>query len=138
MGLTWSLVPPHDVPLVWRAAATILAKAVERDDGRRTLDSIFADLLTDHNQLWLVGDGKPLGVVVTALLTYPNKKACKVEWLAGERFEEWAHLIGEIEEWARKQGCYGVEIAGRPGLARVMRKFGYEITGFEGRKLIDA
>lgn len=136
MAIAWRLVPVDEVGLVWSSVAPVLAKAIGRDDGRRSLHSVLRQLVSGDNQLWVVGES--LGVVVTAILHYPHRRVLRVEWLAGERFDEWAHLIGVLEDWAREQQCSSVEIAGRMGLARVFRKFGFEITGFEGRKLIDA
>lgn len=138
MAITWGLVPPDEIGTVWNAVAPLLAKAVEYDDGRRSLDGILNGVLT-RDQLWVVCDGPEIiGAVITSLLQYEKQRALKVEWLAGHRFSEWAHLISVLENFAKANGCYGVEIAGRPGLARVYKGFGFEITGFEGRKLVNA
>lgn len=148
LGLSWRLVPTEEVGgAAWVLAVPFLKRAVARDDGRRSLHSILQQLVNGQNQLWLVstadeptGDGRwvrigeTIGVVVTAILIYPHKRVLKVEWLAGERFSEWAHLISVLEDYAREQDCSSVEIAGRMGFARVFKNFGFEITGFEGMK----
>lgn len=122
---------------MWPLIASILSQAVERDEGKRSLHSLLRELVNDRNQLWIVSDGRPIGAAVTALLNYPHARTLKIEWLAGERFEEWAHLISEIENYAREQGCNPVEFSGRPGLARVLKRYGYEVTAVEARKFID-
>lgn len=127
-------MPAEEVGFVWSTVAPILAQTVERDGGRRSLHSILRQLVSDQNQLWVVSDVDPIGVVVTAILLYPHKRVLKVEWLAGERFSEWAHLIDVLETYAKEQQCSSVEIAGRMGFARVFKQYGYEVTGFEGTK----
>jgi len=138
MAITPRLVPIEEVGLIWSTVAPILATSIDRDDGRRSLHSVLRQLVNGENQLWVVADIDPIGVVVTAILHYPHRRVLRVEWLAGERFAEWAHLITVLEDWAREQQCSSVEMAGRMGFARVFKSFGFEITGFEGRKLIDA
>jgi hypothetical protein len=138
MAITWRLVPIEEVGLVWSTVAPILATSIDCDDGRRSLHSVLRQLVNGENQLWVVTDIDPIGAVVTAILHYPHKRVLRVEWLAGERFSEWAHLIGVLEDWAREQQCASVEIAGRMGFARVFRNYGYAVTGFEGSKLLNA
>lgn len=132
--IDWRLIPTEDVGMIWPTISKILLKAVERDEGKRSLHSLLRELVNDRNQLWIVFDGEPIGAVVTAILNYPHARTLKVEWLAGERFEEWAHLISEIESFAKAQGCNPVEFSGRPGLARVLKRYGYEVVAVEARK----
>lgn len=138
MGITWRLVPTEEVGFVWPSVAPILSAAVERDEGRRSLQSVLRQLVNDQNQLWVVSDIDPIGGVVTAILHYPHKRVLKVEWLAGDRFNEWSHLISVLKDFARSSGCCAVEIAGRPGVVKVMQQFGFEVTGWEARSLVNA
>lgn len=136
--IDWRLIPTEDVGDIWPTISPILRKAVERDEGKRSLHSLLKELVNDRNQLWVVFDGEPIGAVVTAILNYPHARTLKVEWLAGERFDEWAHLIKVIEEYAISQGCNPVEFSGRPGLARALKRYGYTTVAVEARKFIHA
>lgn len=149
MEIGWRLVVPEEVAKAWPLAAPYLQEAIERDDGRRSLHSVLVQLVTGQNQLWLVSEpdaaidywpwvriGPTVGAVITAIINYPHQKALKVEWLAGERFGEWSHLISVLKDFARANGCYAVEIAGRPGVVKAMKQFGFEVTGWEARSLV--
>jgi hypothetical protein len=136
MGLTWRLVPTEEVGLAWPTVAPILAEAVERDEGRSTLHDILRSLVNGHTMLWVVSDTDPIAAIVTGPVRYPRETRLRIEWLAGERFDEWAHFIAEVETHARQCGMAAIEFGGRPGLARTLKKFGFEIVGIEARKLV--
>jgi hypothetical protein len=145
---TASLVPTEQVVDRWCLAAEHLAKAIECDEGRRTLHDIVCGLVNGQTALWLVSEpdtprdgggfyiGMTIGAVVTSIINYPHHRALRLEWLAGERLEEWAHLVAEVEAHAKEYGCQSVEFAGRPGLARTLKHYGYEPMAVEARKLI--
>lgn len=147
---TASLVATERVVDRWCLAAKHLAKAVERDDGRRTLHDIVRSLVNGQTALWLVNEpdtpmagggfyiGMTVGAVVTSIINYPHHRALRLEWLAGERLDEWAHLVSEVEAHAKEYGCQSVEFAGRPGLAKTLKKHGYETMAVEARKRLDA
>ena len=115
--------------------APILSGAVERDEGRRTLHDILRGLVNGQAMLWVVSDLDPIGVVVTAPAHYSRESRLRIDWLAGERFDEWAHLVSEVVNHAKQHGFAAVEFGGRPGLARTLKKYGFEIVGIEARKL---
>lgn len=116
------MVVPECVHIFWPLAAPLLAGAVERDEEGRALDDILDELLINRAQLWLIeDDGKVIGAVVTAIHTRKadGARLCKLEWAGGERVEEWMPLVPMVEDWARRQGCREVRVAGRPGFARL-------------------
>lgn len=134
--ITWRLVPTEEVGLVWSTVAPILAAAVDCDEGRRSLHDILRGLVNGQTMLWVVSDIDPIGAVVTGPVYYSRETRLRIEWLAGERFAEWAHLVGEVDAHARQCGMAAIEFGGRPGLARTLKKFGFEIVGIEARKLV--
>lgn len=135
--ITLGLVPTEEVAFVWPTVAPILAKAVERDEGRRSLHDILRELVNGQQALWLVShEGALLGAVVTGAVNYARSRRLRIEWLAGERLDEWVHLIAEIEKHAKEYGFPAVETGGRPEFARVLEKHGYEIVGIEMRKYV--
>jgi citrate lyase beta subunit len=134
--MNWRLVPTEEVGAVWHTVAPLLATAVERDEGRRTLHDVLRSLVNGQAMLWIVSDGEPIGAIVTARADYAREMRLRIDWLAGERFEEWAHLVSEVVNHARHYGFAAVEFGGRPGLAKTLEKHGFEIVGIEARKLV--
>lgn len=73
-------------------------------------------------QLWVVWDGCVRAAVLTAVST-DNLKTVMVTHCCGEGFDEWIHLVSEIEDWARAIGSQRLELTARPGWERIMKKF---------------
>lgn len=78
-------------------------------------------------QLWIVWDGTVRAAVLTAV-SGDNLKTVMVTHCCGEGFDEWIHLVGVIEDWARELGAERFELTARPGWERIMRKFGMRKT----------
>lgn len=91
-------------------------------------DNIFERLHNGHACLWIVVDDQmriPAAMVTEILL----RRSGKVLWMTacgGARMAEWKHLLSEIEEYAKREGCVKVGMSGRFGWQRVLD--GYEPT----------
>lgn len=44
--------------------------------------------------------------------------SCDVQFLGGSGYERWKHLLGDVEEWARKQGCKFMNAVARDGIGK--------------------
>jgi hypothetical protein len=79
-------------------------------------------------QLWLTwADGKPLSVCVTQIEATSKGKHCSIWIMVGNDREDWQHLISDLEQWARREGCTFMRSEARPGWARVLKSKGYEM-----------
>lgn len=87
--------------------------ALDRDVGTHTINDVWAAIDRGDAQLWPL----PNGVMVTDIEIYPQKKALR-GWLAGGDLQEIVASEPNIANWAKKQGCDLILIAGRPGWAR--------------------
>jgi hypothetical protein len=90
----------------------------------------FADVERDvrggASLLWLVWDGQAIcAAVVTELRRANGKNFCTIVACAGAQRERWLPLIGELEAYARAEGCQAMKIIGRRGWTRALP--GYRI-----------
>ena len=46
-----------------------------------------------------------------------------MNYLAGDRLDEWVDHHDQIERWAKAAGCHRIEVVGRKGWARVLPDF---------------
>lgn len=54
-----------------------------------------------------------------------GEKRCLIWLVGGSRLREWAaDFIAKLEDWARSLGCVALRGVGRPGWARIVKKFG--------------
>lgn len=84
-------------------------------DAAQVLDAV----LCGKAQFWPVGEAS---VIVTEVVDYPQKSICRI-WLAGGNMDELIEAEKDICEWAKEQGCSGMEIIGRKGWEKQLREY---------------
>ena len=106
---------------------SLIEQAMLRNGGKRRFEDVFVALREARQQLWVMAAGSDiLGVTMTEIVVYPQKKICRVTECVGRERERWQHLLAGIEDWARQIKCDGVELIARPGWSRVLE--GYDMT----------
>jgi hypothetical protein len=83
-----------------------------------TLEAVEHEVREGRAQFW------PLerSAAVTQIHTYPAGKVLRV-WLAGGRWGELEQYLTTADAYAREQGCYAVEVEGRPGWERLLHGY---------------
>jgi hypothetical protein len=131
--MTATGIPLHHLHLVWPDLWPLLEPAVKRSPDK---PDVLARLLWYDAQLWAVYDGNaPVAAIVTQIqVGYPStalatvaadEKRCLIWLVGGSRLREWAtDFIAKLEDWARSLGCVTLRGVGRPGWARIVKKFG--------------
>ncbi len=106
-----------------------LMSALEHGNGERKLEHIVQELMEGTKQIWIgTIDGKFVATVVTHIIDYPSKKTCEVCYLGGESGTGVLDALGElsvIEEWAELQGCDDMQVYGRRGWLKALKKYDY-------------
>lgn len=72
-------------------------------------------LIAGDYQLWLVRDDNTMAIVVTEIFETNTGRTGRITGLAGRDRKQWIHLIADLEEWMRGQGCVRSRIFGRKG-----------------------
>ena len=123
------LVPTALGAAAWKDAAPHLASAILRAGGRYLEGDIPACLDSGEMQLFLaLGASGPIAAALTSVVTYPSSRRLAILFCGGRQMRRWLTPgLAAIEEWAREQGCDGIEIFGRKGWARAL---GYRITSY--------
>lgn len=90
--------------------------------GEFTLASVFEMLASGEAQAWCV-DGL---YAVTTINTYPAHKTCCV-WFMGGKMEQASLEKGLqlVSDFARHNGCAGLEVMGRRGWVRRLASLGF-------------
>jgi hypothetical protein len=111
---------------LWPIAKQFLAKSVELAHGAFDLDDIHTLLVNKDAQLWAVHDGEIKAVAVTQIMIYPKQKRLKLFLLGGNDMAKWEKSISDtFDNFAKANGCDGVELYGRKGWLRNLKQFGY-------------
>lgn len=94
-------------------------RATDRSLGRYDVASIIDGLMAEKYQLWLIWDEelkKPKGCAVTQILIYPTGlKALDLIIVTGRHRKDWVHLMADLEQFGRNEGCGINQAMARPG-----------------------
>lgn len=127
--MTAILIPPSELPQVWESVRPWISAACGYNDNRYTVDDALHEIENNEKQLWVVKSNNTLsGVFITALMNFPQKKCCIIDICTGENFSEWAHLIVNVENWARAQNCKQMFLIARLGMEKLLKNHGYSKT----------
>ena len=132
MNLEISLIPSGSVYTALPGLMPYLEESASRSQGRSTVDDILRFVLNGQMQLWVVfspEDSKIYGQVITEVKQYPSKTLLVIQYCAGEAnhmqyCEDKMYAL--LERFARDAGCAGIELIGRFGWAKHVKKYGYE------------
>lgn len=125
-------IPPDAVingesPLqtMWPMIAPLLERAIDHSDDTETLAETYAALIAKQKQLWVVvGDDKKVtGAAVTMLQTFKTGLVmASITLLGGEsgNLKDILGFRGELETWAKTEGCNRVRFYARKGWAKYL------------------
>ena len=119
-------VDPERVHQIWPYARDLLKAACRRTELSAFAD-IEADILSGRSLLWLDWDGRAIeAAAATILINSETAQVCIITVCGGRGVARRLPLLGEIEAYAKREGCTRMRIFGRKGWLRVLD--GYEQT----------
>jgi hypothetical protein len=115
-------VDPERVREVWPHVSALLKAACYRTRLNAFAD-IEADILAGRSLLWPAWNGSGVeSAAATILINSEIGKVCIITACGGSDMKRWLPLIGEIETYAKSEGCKRVRIYGRKGWRHVATK----------------
>lgn len=114
-------VPADLVMRVWDKVTPILSRVVKPQTGYR-LDDVLTRLQLAQWQLWVIGDFQ--AIAVTEIQVRPLHKVLWVQFIAGDRVDDWLEdWEAVLEAFAKANDCLAVEFNGRRGWHKFQHKF---------------
>ena len=112
-------IPPRNLGDVFPMVSPLLESIAERSNGRYSVPGMLDRFARGDWILWVVWDGSVKAVVATELYhDVSGMLCCMIRFATGREASKWAHLIDEIEEWARANGCKRLDMLARKGWAK--------------------
>lgn len=121
-------IPAHLIERAWPAIEHLVPSIIERSRGRVSVETLADDVTSGRLIVlaaWHGGDvialvGLQISIAATGL------KLGTIRFATGANSHLWLHLIGEVEDMARRLGCERLEMWARKGWARRLQD--YEMT----------
>ena len=126
---TITMVPPNYAETLWPEVRGQLLKAVARSKGRWNEESLLQSIKLGHQHLWLAFDEehKIDGVGTTELVSYPAKRMLTIQFLGGNKFNDWVwDMLERFTDWAIDNNCDGIEATARMGFWKWLQQDGFE------------
>jgi len=115
-------VDPTQLDAIWPHVEPLLARAFRKpcDD---TLAAIEKDVRAGRSLLWIVWRDALLAALTTKIMRTPTRKVLRIECCAGREIACWIALIGELEDYGRREGCDVCRIEGRKGWRAMLKDY---------------
>ena len=130
MNCALACIDPRNAPTYWPLAEKLISAAACKQN-LSDFAALTNDVLHGRALLWLVGDidqhYRIRAAVVTQIIGSNANKYCTIVACGGEGRRDWLPLLGQIEDYAKREGCAAMRIYGRRGWARVLPD--YKIIG---------
>ena len=131
--MTWSVSPVQtgDVRRVWASVAPMLVPAIQYSGGRIDARSVVEWLMDGRYVLWVVHmeTEPPVAALVTRVARYPRKSLLAVDLCGGIGLNGWAAEADRVfRDYSRHLGLDGIELYGRQGWTRALRRLGWQQT----------
>ena len=112
-----SMIPPAYVDTCWDKIEPFAEKAAKYTYGRYTANNIYERVKDDNYQMWIAYDDAVFkGLVVTEIVTYPQRKLLSMHFCGGIELKEWKDpMLKLLQRYGKDMGCDGIESVGRPG-----------------------
>ena len=128
-------IPIQELDKVWSMIEKDIKSALAYSSQLTDSDFVFDLAKEGKFQIWVLWDKeqkkteqKYFGVVVTELIKRKCGKVCHIYIMTGRQRHKWQHLISEVENFAKEEGCDMMELIARPGWQRVLNLFDYKRT----------
>lgn len=113
---------------IYLAIYPLLKRGEMRLIDNATIADIVNDIRAGNKQLWLIYEGTELlSIVITAIVYYGSDKHLLYYLMVGDDIDACLNHYDEIAEWARSHGCVGVELFGRRGWEKKLKKHNFKV-----------
>jgi hypothetical protein len=111
----------------WPLVKHEVERAFRSNLDRMDIDDIEQALIDKRMQLWVIHEGEIKCVIVTQIVNYYKCKAVRVLTVTGLGHKEWIQLgFDTLAAWGRENGCSLMEMQGRKGWEKPLKKLGFE------------
>ena len=124
-------VPREATDIVWHDVSGLLNKAILTSNGKYHIDDIYRHINEGYYNLWLIIDEKKdeklIAAITTRLIEYPSRRALALDWVGGNRMNDWLPIAMEkFISFAKDCGCSHLEGYGRKAWTKVLKKYNWK------------
>ncbi len=122
-------IPVNLLDNVWHELEPLIKKGLEYANGEMGTDDIY-DQIRAHKVIPVVmaKENKIVACVTLEVVQKPKKKIMTLVTAGGSQMADWLGEFMKIADMlAKDQDCESIYVAGRPGWAKKLRPYGYNV-----------
>ena len=122
-------IHPKSIDAIWPAVEPMIAEACKTSRGRFGTD-YWHEFCKGSGTLWVATNiaDEINAVAIAMIMQQGARRICRMRGVSGENMPSWVSHISDVEQWAKSNGCDGMEIVGGRGWERVLKPYGYSLT----------
>lgn len=125
----WRTLEISEVIVIWSFIQDYIEQSCERSFWKYSPDDFLKIILSGDATLWIGSTNDRIdGAAITDIIQFPNKKYARVTIGMGENPLDLSTFITEFEQWAKLNGCEGVQSEMRPGFSKCFVSEGWRNT----------
>lgn len=133
-GLHLYPVKPRDSGYIWPEVSGFFEEAIEKTKSPLTTGDLRRDVLSGDRQLWVIRDDEIVAAFLTHINTSYGVSYGVIAFAGGSGHEDWVEIVEPVSDWLRCEGAQFLEIIGRKGWERPLKKYGFEFAEIKLRK----
>ena len=122
----WTQEHFKDIPI---STIEHIESALRFSYGEREVRDVLKELVDGSKQIWLgTLNNEFVATVITQIIDYPKKKTCEICYMGGTAGAGILDALGyleSVEDWAIANGCDDIQVFGRRGWLKALKKHGY-------------
>lgn len=100
-------------------------KIADGSAGKWWPEDILQAVARGQIQCWVIMESEALfAVFLTRISFFPRRSVLECLACSGRGWKRWKHLLRDLEEWAKAQGCDGVEAIAVPKWRHLFAGYG--------------
>jgi len=118
-----SIILPKHLDVFWKDLKPLCEKAVPYTYGRYKVEDMYDMIMSGSHHLWVAQiDGVFKGIVITNIITYPQKTYLAMQFCGGFDLKEWKNeMLSKLRRFAKDMNCDGIESTGRKGWLKIFK-----------------
>jgi hypothetical protein len=111
----------------WPVAKEYLKASIAMNRGALNEEDVYNLIQSKDMQLWGIHDGDLKAVFTTQIVNYQREKRLRLVMIGGHEVDRWEQITSEaMDKFAKENDCSGIELWGRRGWVKRLKKYGYE------------
>lgn len=117
---------PESIPLMWDELESVLQRCFDRSYGMLDPQQVRHWLMHGLATAFAtVRDGRIVAAFIVMKVDYPTYSVARILLCAGKDLRGAMRFVDALDAWALTQGCVEIDAWCRPGMARLVRRWGW-------------